>query len=640
MKLSKGIFLIVATLALSACGFRIGGGGSQEGRTSENDIPTSSAPIEHSIISANIGASGGEIRDPENNVTINVPAGALSVDTNITVQYVEESSLIEDSPSMNFLGAVEFGPSGTTFDQPVQVTMKLTETPENEKVSIFCYDEEYNVWDFVTEADVSGNVATFSVNHFSFYKALDKTMSMMMKFHDLVKQAQATGQPDTWILQNFEDYLINEEHIMDIYALHGGYWYQPCGLLFGGNYHINGKEGDPNDLLKLIGKTNEVGNTYGLCKDASLFTSVHDFKQKEGKTEESQELILAEISVYYEMIEPDIELTASKKNIRKGETATIRIRCHYTNVQNFFEEFRDIDMDGYMLTIVKPTHFTVNKTAVVTNVGRADFTVTAKEDDVAETITVNFDVPGDHGVHSEGNVTLNSAGGYEITGHVKETLDITYHAKSPEGSPTSRQNGSISLEVEYDITGSFEINEGIVVGTIEYSNISIELASTPCLDTYHYDIGGGDSLHIEIGYNIFATHSASPSNSVTYDLIGSYDKTTNAVSLSYGSDTQIGKIEGTTTGYGETMGIVDADGSGSYDTTGTITSGEQSISEYVLGSGPQDFSAAAFLDNFSFDMDYDFSLDPDGLKPSFPDLSNQTGSTIKTIEISGMAPIE
>ena len=599
-----------------------------------------SEPTSYEKVETMIGKDGGVVKDEEENVTISIPQGALQEDTNISAQYIEEPSYLEANPSMNFLGAVEFGPSGTTFDKPVEVSLQLTDTPKNNKISIFCYSEEYDIWNYVTDASVSNNIATFNISHFSKYKALDISMEMLMKFNDLVRQAQATGQSDSWIHENFKNYLINEEHVMDIYSYFGGYWYEPCGLIIGGNYHINGKEGDPNELTELIGETNKVGNTYGLCHDGQLIVDSKTYKKIVGQPKEGQETISVNVGIYYKMIKPDIDLTASKKKLNKGENATINIRCHYVNVTNYFDEYKDLEMSNYMLTIAKPSHFDIDKSAVLTDdEGLASFVITAKENNKAETITVNFDVTGDFGTHAEGNITLGSSG-YEITGHAKETLNIVYHAKSPEGSPTSRQNGTIALEIEYDITGSFEIDGTVIEGTIEYSNISIEFSSSPCLDVYDYSLPGGDSLHVELGYYVFATHSASSSSSVSFALSGTFNKATNAVSLSYGNDNEIAKVEGKTTGYGETGGIIDTEGSGAYNTTAVVSAREQSINDYVLGSGSQGYNASAFLDNFSLDIDYDFNLDPDGLNPTFPDLNNYQGSTNTTIEISGVAPRE
>ena len=502
------------TISLTGCGIIRQMMSILNGDYSEE--PSRSEPTTHEEVTGVVGKDGGVIEDEESNVRISIPQGALSEDTTITAQYVEEPSYLEANPSMNFLGAVEFGPSGTTFDKPVEVSLQLTDTPKHNKISIFCYSEEYGQWDFVTEADVNYNVATFSISHFSKYKALDMSKGMLMKFHDLVKQAQATGQLDSWVLENFEDYLINEEHVMDIYSLFGGYWYEPCGLIIDGNYHINGKEGDPNQLTDLIGETNKVGNTYGLCHDGQLVVDAKTYKEIEGKPKEGQEIIAVGVTVYYKMIKPDIDLTASKKKLAKGESATINIRCHYVNATNYFDEFKDLDMDNYMLTIKKPSHFDIDKTAVLTKNGRESFVVTAKEDNVAETITVNFDVSGDHGVHAEGNITLNSEG-YTFEGHIEEELEFRYLAPDmEEDGGVLEDEGIFKIIIEYDVDGSFTEKDGDLTGSVTISNTTV-LFDNQELHYYGYDDGKRADIYIDV----FSSVGTNSTTSQTLKMSGS-----------------------------------------------------------------------------------------------------------------------
>ena len=537
-----GVLLVASTISLTSCKWikdflsilR------EDDETSEVSRP---GPSSYEAVESTIGQDGGVIQDKDNNITISIPQGALKTDTKISAQYIEEPSLMENSPSMNFLGAVEFGPSGTTFEKPVEVSLKLIDVPRNNKVSIFCYSEQYKVWDFVSEANVRGDVATFNVNHFSMYKALNVSQSMLMKFHDLVKQAQATGKPDSWIIESFEDYLINEEHVMDVYALHNGYWYQPCGLLISGNYHINGKEGDPDQLIKRVGESNIVGNTYGLCEDSSLMIDVETYKKIEGKPKEGQELILSEATVYYKMIKPDIDLTASKKTINKGESAMINIRCHYTNAANYFDEYKDIEMDNYMLTIKKPEHFNIDKTSVLTNNGRASFTVTAKENNLAETITVNFDVSGAFGVHAEGNITLNSAG-YAISGHIKETSHFTYTAPEDvgvEATVSVSQLGLFSLELEYDFAGNIAEEKNGMSGSISINNVSMTLETEHLLYRVTFD---GGYYYQDCDIDLFNEKNAATTHTPNIAFDVELDNDSNALVLGSGLD-EIASMTGT-----------------------------------------------------------------------------------------------
>ena len=621
-KLITSVLLITSAISLSGCGmikniFSIifNDDDSEYGEVSRPS-PSSYAPV-----SKTVGASGGTLSD-DGNITINIPANALSVDTPITAQYVEDETQVEDCPFPGFLGAVQFGPSGTTFDQPAQVTMRLKDTPRNEKVCIFCYDEEEDIWDFVTEADVLGGNASFTVNHFSYYKALDLTPRMTGKWDALVRTAMAEGYSDSWILDTFVDYLVNQEHVLDYYTEYGGLLYEPCGLHVSGNYFMNGKEGDPNYLITMVGESNQVGNRFGLSRIASETDSYKEFiKEKNKPASERQEITTVLFIIDYKMIKPNIEASADKTILDEGETATVNVYCHYVNPDNFFPEFRDVILPYYPLTLpFKLVHLTTDVDKLTTNSeGRASFRVTSLDGE-PEVVKVMFYVEGYFGEYADAYVTFNN-GGYSITGHVSETLQFNYNAKIMEGSPTTRETGTFDLKVDYDLDGVFEVKDETkeVVGSITYKNITATLQTTRCHDYYHYDLGGDYSLTINIAYHLFATHSIGQTSDVTFPLSGSYDETNSTVNLNYSGASEILKITGTVTGYGGTGDFVDLEGAGTYNCDAKISgSNTHSFANAPIGTSQED-TLNSFNDNFEFNIDYDFSTDPDGIGPTFPD---------------------
>lgn len=85
-------------------------------------------PDEKSIIEKIIGSKGGMVGDVESSIALNIPKGAL---------YKDKEDEISETPLMNFLGATEFGPSGTVFKEPVEVSMKLTKVPNGSEISVF-----------------------------------------------------------------------------------------------------------------------------------------------------------------------------------------------------------------------------------------------------------------------------------------------------------------------------------------------------------------------------------------------------------------------------------------------------------------------------------------------------------------------
>ena len=472
-KLLISTLLIASTISLTSCKW------IRQIMSILNDDYSEEAsrpePSSHDKIEQVVGKDGGVVRDDADCVKISIPAGALSSDTNISVQYVEEPATISNNVQTGFLGAATFGPSGTTFAKPVEVSLELVGEPTSSSLAVFCYNENEKLWEYVTDATVQyGSIATFSITHFSSYQVANRTSDFYNEYQNIVRHAKANGLSDAEIIEEFRDYLVNYKHIMDYYEKFDGYWYEPCGLKLSGQYQINGEQNDPNHSFISEGESNKVGDTYGMSIVDGATSSKNEVKNASSSSEYYDVVVIVE----YKLIKPDIELTASKKKLKKGESATISIRCHYTNVANFFDEFKDLELSNYMLTIAKPTHFSTDKSAVLTNgSGRASFTVTALENNKAETITVNFDVSGPFGVHAEGNITLNSEG-HVISGTIEETITINYYPIGIGGYVTA--NGEVTLTIEYDVNGSFTVNEGIIDGNVEYSNVTAKMTSSPC----------------------------------------------------------------------------------------------------------------------------------------------------------------
>ena len=483
MKLSKTAFLMVAALVVTACG-------AKNNYPDPVDPRGSSVPVEHSAVSENIGPSGGQVIDFEGNITVNIPSGALNKETTITATYIESPEILSTGLPTEFLGAVEFGPDGTEFNKPVTVTINLTKAPKNSKLAVFCYYAKEDIWEYVTDATPkSGQKATFEVTHFSKYHVIDRTKDFLNEYTNIVKAAKTNGLSDEEITQEFRDYLVNEKHVMDQYTTYDGYWYEPCGLKISGNYQIDGKKGDPNDLIKHEGESNKVGNKYGLC----TIDGGNASREDEKKASSSSEVIDVLVIVEYKIITPDIDLTPSKKQLKKGESATIKVRCHYTNPSNYFYEYKDLDLSGYFLTVKRPENFSVDKSGLVTDdEGQASFVVTAEKNSKAETITVNFDVPGDFGTHAEGNVTLNSTGGYQISGNVIEGYKFNYEpAPYQMGTTTISQRGEFDLKIQYDFEATLQDGDtGMLQGTLNISNVKMTIESKALKFTVEDDYGG------------------------------------------------------------------------------------------------------------------------------------------------------
>ena len=104
MKKINVLLAIALLLVITGCG-------REDGSTvSGNDSMT-----------AIISTSGGSITTPSGDTTLNIPAGALSDSTIITIGLCSR-----ETPPGNLAGVYEFSPDGQTFDFPVTISINMT----------------------------------------------------------------------------------------------------------------------------------------------------------------------------------------------------------------------------------------------------------------------------------------------------------------------------------------------------------------------------------------------------------------------------------------------------------------------------------------------------------------------------------
>ena len=593
-KLLISTLLIASTISLTSCKW------IREIMSILNDDSSEEAsrpePSSHDKVEQVVGKDGGVVRDDADCVKISIPEGALSEDTNISAQYVEEPATISSSVQTGFLGAATFGPSGTTFNKPVEVSIQLIEEPRSSSLAVFCYNESERLWEYVTEASVINiSIAKFEVTHFSTYQVVNRTSDFYNEYQNIVRHAKVNGLSDTEIMEEFRDYLVNYKHIMDYYEKFDGYWYEPCGLKLSGKYQINGEQGDPNQLYHSEGESNKVGDTYGMCKIDGATSSQQDYKNRSSNSEAYDICVIVE----YKMIKPDIELTASKKKLKKGETATISIRCHYTNVANFFDKFKDLELSNYMLTIAKPTHFSTDKSVVLTNgSGRASFTVTALESNKAETITVNFDVSGPFGVHAEGNITLNSEG-YTISGHIKQEKHMSYKIPVDETNGFDLvQLGSFDFVAEYDFEGTVKIDDE-ESSSITISNVNVSFSSIA--NILYKDSGSSD---VEYTYDTFSTIKNVNPLSPSFDVLAVNDEGVVSLMVTGGES-----IIATLDGEGDVTVVSHAQGQTMTNTTPvsfviTLSNKNKLLLDFALAEGNDTYHSNSLVDNFDLTANF------------------------------------
>lgn len=75
-------------------------------------------------ITQTVGSGGGQVVSADGDLTLDIPAGALPADTEITVRRIAPTGL-----GPNVAVAYELGPDGLVFQQPVTVTLRLDQSP-------------------------------------------------------------------------------------------------------------------------------------------------------------------------------------------------------------------------------------------------------------------------------------------------------------------------------------------------------------------------------------------------------------------------------------------------------------------------------------------------------------------------------
>ena len=131
-----------------------------------DDKDTSGAAAEDSVTVAISAAEGGEVKLGK--AALSIPAGALAEDLEVTLDAKKPAASLPDQGSLKGL-SYDFGPDGTTFEKPVELTLPLVGTPgDGEQAVISWYDEAAEAWQDLP-ATVSGGVITAEVEHFTLF---------------------------------------------------------------------------------------------------------------------------------------------------------------------------------------------------------------------------------------------------------------------------------------------------------------------------------------------------------------------------------------------------------------------------------------------------------------------------------------
>lgn len=133
--------------------------------SSDSESPTAQEPGDKAskLVSA---SKGGEVS--LGGVKLSIPAGALAEDETITIESKAVPSGAPDKATLHGL-VYDFGPDGTTFEKPVEVTLPLIGEPTAEETAVVSWlDTTTNTWRDVPTT-VSGGEVVASIEHFTLY---------------------------------------------------------------------------------------------------------------------------------------------------------------------------------------------------------------------------------------------------------------------------------------------------------------------------------------------------------------------------------------------------------------------------------------------------------------------------------------
>lgn len=140
--------------------------------------PTSALEIEetnpYNASQTVIATDGGTITNTADTVSVEIPVGALTSDTEITIETSEAIGDFQVQDTILIDYVYTFGPSGTTFDPSATIVLDYDDAGmtlmEEEGLDIYLYNETLETWEAQGAViDTTLNTLTLSITHFSKY---------------------------------------------------------------------------------------------------------------------------------------------------------------------------------------------------------------------------------------------------------------------------------------------------------------------------------------------------------------------------------------------------------------------------------------------------------------------------------------
>jgi ABC-type transport system substrate-binding protein len=135
--------------------------------------------------SEEVGSSGGTVSNVAGTSSVEIPPGALTENTTITIEEYPTSEyggfLINQTDKIVSFGVYKFGPTGTTFETNVTITLTYNETAVDEsqleQLVVYSSDDGVTWYQITIESvDTIENTITIKVHHFSLFVILQPTI--------------------------------------------------------------------------------------------------------------------------------------------------------------------------------------------------------------------------------------------------------------------------------------------------------------------------------------------------------------------------------------------------------------------------------------------------------------------------------
>ncbi|MBO4428201.1 MAG: hypothetical protein J5771_06955 [Bacteroidales bacterium] len=430
-------------------------------------------------------SAGGEAVLGE--VTLSAAAGAVTEDQEVTLTYYVDPNAISDNSFRDAEGAymmlpgeaisrMDFGPEGLVFESPVTVEVPCPGVPAD-KVDVLWLNKTTGEWVSMAPITVQNGKASFQVNHFSTYVAVNIGMAAMSKVETYVMNGLRSGSSADEIAAAFHEYAVNGEGrnlmrrpMKDIFT---GLYYEPFYSFCSVDWCVRADGIDSEALpagLSQMGSKPENVSFRGSFKNAAYHSGydsesayrqgVSDWKQ----TDKSFKLFSAGVEILYKLAKPRLQLSPDKQLKKKGDAATVTLTVDlFDEVQG---DYIPVDYVDIQLSSSDPSVVSISKQEVDTDgSGKATFKVKVLKSIGTSTITAKYHKTGplwvgiDDDVTEETSFTVTLGDAWELSFHVDASSSAKYSVKDPLLLDDYQcNNPENSFRISFDGSATFNVS--------------------------------------------------------------------------------------------------------------------------------------------------------------------------------------